>query len=161
MHSSTCAEALTRLCMSFPADLQGSIRAQLADCLVGIVSQRLDFLPEYRIRVPVCELLLPNAAAKGTIRGGQFSQISTVLQTGGEAGMWNIDRYQRWVANKSDWVLPTSAPALADDRVPVAPAAVPVRRAPPAPRVEETGEIVIEEDISLDELARRIERGTR
>src|SRR5208283_3654889 len=35
MHSATCAEALTRLCMSFPADIQPSIRAQLADCLVG------------------------------------------------------------------------------------------------------------------------------
>jgi twitching motility protein PilT len=30
MHSATCAEALTRLCMSFPAEIQGNIRAQLA-----------------------------------------------------------------------------------------------------------------------------------
>jgi len=37
MHSATCAEALTRMCMSFPADIQGSIRAQLADCFVGFV----------------------------------------------------------------------------------------------------------------------------
>lgn len=43
MHSATCAEALTRICMSFPADIQGSIRAQLADCFVGLVCQRLDF----------------------------------------------------------------------------------------------------------------------
>jgi len=37
MHSATCAEAITRLCMSFPAEIQGSIRAQLADCFVGFV----------------------------------------------------------------------------------------------------------------------------
>src|SRR6185437_7924271 len=41
MHSATCGEALSRLCMSFPAQIQGSIRAQLADCLVGVVCQRL------------------------------------------------------------------------------------------------------------------------
>ncbi len=117
MHSATCAEALTRMCMSFPAEIQGSIRAQLADCFVGLVCQRLDFLSDYRLRVPVCEVLLPSASAKGTIRGGQFSQIANVLQTGGEAGMWNFDRYERWVAQKKDWVLPTLAAPLPEERI--------------------------------------------
>jgi twitching motility protein PilT len=58
MHSATCAEAVARLCMSFPAELQGSIRAQLADCLVGIVCQRLEFLDSAGFRVPRCEILL-------------------------------------------------------------------------------------------------------
>jgi twitching motility protein PilT len=43
MHSASCAEALSRLCMSFPAEIQPSIRAQLADCLVGVICQRLEF----------------------------------------------------------------------------------------------------------------------
>src|SRR5215472_11655154 len=58
MHSATCAEALTRICMSFPAELQGNIRAQLADCLVGVLCQRLDFLESHHLLVPRCELLL-------------------------------------------------------------------------------------------------------
>ena len=37
LHSANCIEALSRMCMSFPAEIQGSIRAQLADCLVGVV----------------------------------------------------------------------------------------------------------------------------
>ena len=37
MHSATCAEALSRVCMSFPSDIQPSVRAQLADCLVARV----------------------------------------------------------------------------------------------------------------------------
>jgi twitching motility protein PilT len=160
MHSATCAEALTRLCMSFPADIQGSIRAQLADCLVGFVCQRLEFLSEYRLRVPVCEILLPSAAAKGTIRGGQFSQISNVLQTGGEAGMWNFDRYQRWVAQKKDWVHPTLAVPLPEERASAAPKLQPRESMPKASK-EESGVISIEEDANLDELAKRIERGTR
>src|SRR6201999_1584650 len=114
MHSATCAEALSRLCMSFPAEIQSSIPAQLADCFVGIICQRLEFLAEARLRVPVCEILLPSAASRGTIRGGQFSQIANVLQTGGEQGMSNFDRYERWVAQKKDWVQPTQAAPLQD-----------------------------------------------
>jgi twitching motility protein PilT len=166
MHSATCAEALTRICMSFPAEIQGSIRAQLADCFVGFVAQRLDFLSEHRLRVPVCEILLPSAAAKGTIRGGQFSQIANVLQTGGETGMWNFDRYQRWVAQKKDWVLPTLAPPLAEER-PANPASK-IQRAEPPRRTaaekttkDDSVEITIDEDVDLDELAKSIERGTR
>ncbi|HEY2678658.1 MAG TPA: ATPase, T2SS/T4P/T4SS family [Steroidobacteraceae bacterium] len=160
MHSATCAEALTRICMSFPADIQGSIRAQLADCFVGLVCQRLDFLSEHKLRVPVCEILLPSAAAKGTIRGGQFSQIANVLQTGGEAGMWNFDRYERWVAQKKDWVQPTLAAPLTDDRVAVQ-SRIQRREIVPQVSKEDSLEISIEEDADLDELAKRIEKRTR
>jgi len=159
MHSATCAEALTRLCMSFPAEIQSGIRAQVADCFVGIVCQRLEFLSEYHLRVPVCEILLPSAASKGTIRGGQFSQIANVLQTGGDVGMWNFDRYQRWVAQKKDWVPPTLGAPLPEERF-AAPAPK-IQRRQPAIKVsrEDPTEISIEEDVSLDELARRIEKG--
>lgn len=112
MHSATCAEALSRLCMSFPADLQPSVRAQLADCLVGISCQRLDFLPAHHVRVPRCEILLPSSGAKGTIRAGNFSQIANVLQSGGDEGMWTFDRYQRWMEQVTDWARPApDAPA--------------------------------------------------
>jgi twitching motility protein PilT len=162
MHSATCAEALTRICMSFPADIQGSIRAQLADCLVGFVCQRLEFLSEHRLRVPVCEILLPSAAAKGTIRGGQFSQIANVLQTGGDAGMWNFDRYQRWVAQKRDWLQPAAAEPLPPESIRT-PASTLKRREPPRPKALHNAnpgdsiEIPVEE-LDLDELARRIEK---
>jgi twitching motility protein PilT len=104
MHSATCAEALTRMCMSFPAEIQGSIRAQLADCLVGVLCQRLDYLPSQRLRVPHCELLLGSTGAKGTIRAGTFSHLPNVIQSGGEEGMWSFDRYGRWIEQRTDWV---------------------------------------------------------
>ncbi len=162
MHSATCAEALTRICMSFPADIQGSIRAQLADCFVGIVSQRLEFLSDFRLRVPVCEILLPSAAAKGTIRGGQFSQIANVLQTGGDVGMWNFERYQRWVGQKRDWHHPAAAEPLPPEPDRTAAPAL-KRRQPSPPKVAANAnagdsiEIPVEE-VDLDELARRIEK---
>jgi twitching motility protein PilT len=106
LHSANCAEAVSRLCMSFASDVQASVRAQLADCLVGISCQRLDFLASHRLRVPRCEILLPSSGAKGTIRAGNFSQIPNVLQSGGDEGMWTYDRYQRWMDGVTEWVRP-------------------------------------------------------
>jgi len=121
MHSANCAEALSRLCMSFPSDIQPSIRAQLADCLVAVSCQRLDFLSAHRLRVPRCEILLPSSGAKGTIRMGNFSQLANVLQSGGDEGMWTFDRYQRWMDQVSDWVHPAqTTPLRASNQRPAA-----------------------------------------
>jgi twitching motility protein PilT len=176
LHSATCIEALSRICMSFPAEIQGSIRAQLADCLVGVICQRLDFLEAQQLRIPRCEVLLANIAAKGTIRSGQLSQIANVIQAGGEDGMWTFDRYQRWIELKKDWMRPASSAAHAEEleKVTLAPrpavrkAATGKPAAPesPAPRSsgaaaaprEDPIEISIEENMDLAELAKEIER---
>jgi twitching motility protein PilT len=170
MHSATCAEALTRLCMSFPSDIQGSVRAQLADCLVGLSCQRLDFLSAYRLRVPRCEILLPSSGAKGTIRAGNFSQIANVLQSGGDEGMWTFDRYQRWMDGVADWARPAGArpaearpaearpaevrPAQAVPQTkPVATKPIPGRPALPASTVADDVFEVPAEDMDLAQLA--------
>jgi twitching motility protein PilT len=167
MHSANCAEALSRLCMSFPSDIQASIRAQLADCLVGVSCQRLDFLSAHRLRVPRCEILLPSSGAKGTIRTGNFSQLANVLQSGGEEGMWTFDRYQRWMDQVSDWVRPAQSAVSQSTRTeernpvfdtlpPIKP--VPIQAAPtkPASARSVMADEVIDvpsEDIDLAELA--------
>jgi twitching motility protein PilT len=174
MHSASCAEALSRICMSFPAEIQGSIRAQLADALVGVVCQRLDFLPAHHLRVPRCELLLANTGIKGTLRAGQFSHIPNVILASGEEGMWTFDRYQRWMEQKADWVRPAPVkPAAADEAVKVVSvskgtaAHPPARPAPAAPQpapAEQQAEMTINEEMDLSEiaeLARKIEERTR
>lgn len=139
MHSATCAEALYRIAMSFPAEIQGSIRAQLADCLVAVICQQLEFIEAHNLLAPRCEVLTASSGARGTIRAGQFSQIANVLQAGGDDGMWSFDRYQRWMQQKRDWVRPTAAPAPS-----------PPQRRPP-------GEITIDEDVDLAEIARKVD----
>src|SRR6202012_3908213 len=81
------------------------------DCLVAVCCQRLEFLRAARLHVPRCEILLPTSGARGTIRSGNFSQIATVLQSGGEEGMWTFDRYQRWMDQVTDWVSPPPSAA--------------------------------------------------
>jgi twitching motility protein PilT len=162
MHSSTCAEALNRMCMSFPAEIQGSIRAQVADCLVAVVCQRLEYLRDYQLRVPLCEVLIANSNAKGTIRGGAFSQLATVIQSGGEDGMWSFDRYRRWMEQKRDWVMPSRQVANppVDIKPETAPPPPPVAR--PAPKPSEAPiDISIDESADLAELARKIDEKIR
>ena len=163
MHSANCAEALSRLCMSFPSDIQASIRAQLADCLVGVSCQRLDFLSAHRLRVPRCEILLPSSGAKGTIRMGNFSQLANVIQAGGDEGMWTFDRYQRWMDQVSDWVRPAQIASLraSAQRPAVKPAPAqtgPIQPAPARPTPARSGltDDVIDvpsEDMDLADLA--------
>jgi twitching motility protein PilT len=165
LHSSTCAEALSRICMAFPADIQPSIRAQLADCLVGVVCQRLEYLDAHQLRVPRCEILLGSSGARGAIRSGQFSQLATVIQSGGDDGMWTFDRYQRWIDQQREWTRTPPPAAVADERA----SPPPLHRPPPSPRPaaprapSDNGpiEIPIDEEVDLTELAKRIEQRTR
>lgn len=159
MHSASCGEALSRICMSFPAEIQGSIRAQLADSLVGVVCQRLDFIAAQQLRVPRCEMLLASSGARGTLRAGQFSHIPNVILAGGEEGMWTFDRYQRWMEQKTDWVRPPAVRSSPPEEM-VKVVNVPTA-APAQPRQQE---VSIDEDVDpneLAELARKIEERTR
>jgi twitching motility protein PilT len=161
MHSATCAEALTRLCMSFPSEIQSSIRGQLADCLVGVVCQRLDYLSAHRLRVPRCEILRGNSASRGTIRSGQFGQIATVIQSGGEEGMWSFDRYERWMRQKSDWI----APVQPDVRpLPNPPRShgggkVTPRDANERDKAQQPIEITLDDAVDLQQIAKQIDDG--
>jgi twitching motility protein PilT len=106
VHSSTCAEALQRVVSAFPAEIQSGVSAQLADCLVAVISQRLRFRQDLNIRVPECEILVATHAVKNFIRNRDFFKITSAIETGAEHGMWSFHRYRTWLENRSNWSLP-------------------------------------------------------
>src|SRR5512136_2556798 len=106
VHSSTCAEALQRVVGAFPAEIQGNIAAQLADCLVGVISQRLRFRPDLNIRLPECEVLMATHAVKNFIRNRDFFKIASSLETGADHGMWTLQRYRAWLDSRKNWYIP-------------------------------------------------------
>lgn len=114
LHSSTAAEALQRIVSAFPSEIQGNVCAQLADCLVGVVCQRLVFREELGMRVPECEILVANQGVRSMIRMGYFSRLSTALETGGEDKMWTFDRYRRWLDRRTEWFFPEARSATYD-----------------------------------------------
>ncbi len=91
LHTNNAAQTIERVVDSFPADQQGQIRMQLAGSLTGIFSQRL--IP--RISgglVPAYELLINNSAVANLIREKRTHEINTVIETGSQLGMIDLNR---------------------------------------------------------------------
>ncbi|TSC67034.1 MAG: twitching motility protein [Parcubacteria group bacterium Gr01-1014_72] len=90
LHTNNAAQTITRIIDSFPAEQQDQIRVQLAGSLAGIFSQRL--IP--RISgglVPTFELLIANSAVSNLIRENRIHEINTVIETGSEQGMIDMN----------------------------------------------------------------------
>lgn len=109
VHSSSTAEALQRVVAAFPPEVQGAVCAQLADCLVGVVCQRLRFRPDLGIRVPECEVLTGSTPVKSLVRQGQFFKLPSAIETGAADGCWTFERYAEWMGRKTDWHLPSAS----------------------------------------------------
>ena len=91
LHTNNAAQTIDRIIDSFPGGQQDQIRTQLAGSLAGIFSQRL--IP--RIAggmVPAYELLINNSAVSNLIRENRTHEIQTVIETGLEYGMIDMNR---------------------------------------------------------------------
>lgn len=91
LHTNSAAQTIDRIIDSFPAGQQDQIRVQLSGSLAGIFSQRL--VP--RISgglVPTYELLINNSAVANLIREKRTHEIQTVIETGMEHGMIDMNR---------------------------------------------------------------------
>jgi len=91
LHTNNAAQTIERIIDVFPSGQQEQIRMQLAGSLTGIFSQRL--VPRVAGgRVPAYELLISNNAIANLIRENRTHEIQTVIQTGGEQGMIDMDK---------------------------------------------------------------------
>jgi len=91
LHTNNAAQTIDRIIDSFPAGQQDQIRVQLAGSLTGIFSQRL--VP--RIQgglIPTYELLINNSAVSNLIRERRSHEVQTVIETGLEHGMIDMNR---------------------------------------------------------------------
>lgn len=135
LHSSTCAEALQRMVSAFPAEIQNSVAAQLADCLLAVISQRLHYRNDLNLLVPECEILVPTHAVKNFIRNRDFFKIMSALETGADHGMWSFPRYRKWLDSRTNWSFPEAASEPPDTES--APPATPPAAAPsPLPALQ-------------------------
>jgi twitching motility protein PilT len=91
LHTNNAAQTIDRIIDSFAEGQQDQIRLQLSGSLAGIFSQRL--IP--RISgglVPAYELLINNAAVSNLVRERRTHEIQTVIETGLEHGMIDMNR---------------------------------------------------------------------
>lgn len=92
LHTNSASQTIDRIIDSFPGSQQNQVRAQLAQILLGVVSQRL--LPRVDGgRVPACEIMIANSAIRNLVRENKTHQIDMVISTSVEEGMVSLDRY--------------------------------------------------------------------
>jgi len=91
LHTPNSLQTMERIMSVFPPAQQPQVVAQLANCLRGIVAQRLVPSADRRRRILASEVLVVNAAAKTNIRDHQFHQLTSVMQMGKREGMRTMD----------------------------------------------------------------------
>jgi twitching motility protein PilT len=91
LHTNDAAQTINRIVDSFPAAQQAQVRVQLAGSLIAIFSQRL--IPSISGGlVPAYELLINNSAVSNLIRENRIHEIPSVIETGLEQGMIDMNR---------------------------------------------------------------------
>ena len=91
LHTNNAAQTIDRIIDTFPSSSQDQIRAQLANTLLGVVSQRL--IPKLdNGRIPAVEVMIVNHAIRNLIREDKIHQIDLVIDTHMEEGMISLNR---------------------------------------------------------------------
>lgn len=91
LHTNSASQSIDRMIDVFPPHQQPQIRAQLANILMAICSQRL--VPSIGGgRVAAAEILVATPAVRNIIREGKAHQLEAVIQTGAEFGMQSMDK---------------------------------------------------------------------
>lgn len=91
LHTNSAAQSIDRMIDVFPPHQQPQIRAQLANILMAIASQRL--VPMIGGgRVAAAEIMIATPAVRNIIREGKSHQLEAVIQTGAEFGMQSMDK---------------------------------------------------------------------
>jgi twitching motility protein PilT len=91
LHTNSASQTIDRMIDVFPPHQQPQIRSQLANILMGVVSQRLVPLLSGG-RTAVAEILVTTPAVRNIIREGKTHQLEAVIQTGAEFGMQSMDK---------------------------------------------------------------------
>ncbi len=91
LHANSAEQTADRMIDAFPPHQQSQIRLQLANVLLGIVSQRL--IPRVSGgRIPAAEILTATGAVRSLIREGKTHQIQNVIKTSASDGMITLDK---------------------------------------------------------------------
>src|SRR5213082_2535230 len=91
LHTNSAAEAINRIIDVFPSHQQSQVRAQLAFCLEGVVTQTL--LPKIggKGRAMSAEILVVTPAIRALIRDDKIHQIYSMMQSGKKYGMQTMN----------------------------------------------------------------------
>src|SRR5690349_12550274 len=91
LHTNSAAEAINRIIDVFPSHQQSQVRAQLAFCLEGIITQTLLPKAKGKGRAMAAEILVCTPAIRALIRDDKIHQIYSMMQSGKKYGMQTMN----------------------------------------------------------------------
>lgn len=91
LHTNGAPQTVDRIIDVFPPHQQQQVRIQLANTLLGVVSQRLIPRADKQGLVPAVEVMISTPAIKNLIREGKTHQIYSSIQTGSKYGMQTME----------------------------------------------------------------------
>ncbi len=92
LHTAGAALTVDRMIDAFPPHQQQQVRIQLADILLGVLSQTLLPRADGNGRVPAVEVMIATSAVRNLVREGKSHQIPGVIETGQRLGMQTMDQ---------------------------------------------------------------------
>jgi len=100
LHTLNVAQTINRIIDFFPDHEKNTARAQVANVLKAVVSQRLLMRADSACCVCACEVMKVNPAIKSLIREDKIHQIVTILDTAKSEGMTSLDESLRMLSKQ-------------------------------------------------------------
>lgn len=93
LHTGDAAQTVDRIVDAFGDGSQSEIRVQLAQTLIGVVSQRLVPRASGRGRRAAVEVLVATEAVRALVRDGKTHQLRNAIVTGRNVGMQTLETH--------------------------------------------------------------------
>lgn len=81
LHTNTAAQSIDRILDSFPADSKNQLRLQLANSLLGVISQRLVRRADGKGRVVACEVLTKSPTVEKLIIENRLNDLDVAMES--------------------------------------------------------------------------------
>jgi twitching motility protein PilT len=92
VHTLDAIQTVDRIVDAHPAHQHGQVRQQLANCLKGVIGQRLVISKDGKSRYPATEVMLGNSLVRRHVLEGKTAELRKVLEGGAYYGMHTFDQ---------------------------------------------------------------------
>ncbi len=92
VHTLDAMQTVDRIVDAHPAHQHAQVRQQLANCLKGVIGQRLVLSKDGKSRFPATEVMIGNSLVRRHLLEGKTSEIRKVLEGGEYYGMHTFDQ---------------------------------------------------------------------
>ncbi|MDD5303959.1 MAG: PilT/PilU family type 4a pilus ATPase [Elusimicrobia bacterium] len=92
VHTLDAMQTVDRIVDAHPAHQHSQVRQQLANCLKGVIGQRLVLSKDGKSRFPATEIMIGNSLVRRHLLEGKTAEIRKVLEGGEYYGMHTFDQ---------------------------------------------------------------------